>query len=72
MRTSGDNRGARAKATEANNKLKEAFAPLDEQSLWHEEAEFEGWAMPSEYVQLGHLYFHSAKLEKMVRLNGAK
>lgn len=72
LRNSGDNRGARAKQSEAKRKLDEAIKFLEAPSAWQEEADLEGWAMPAEYVTLGNLYVRIAKYQKRIRMGGGK
>jgi len=72
LRNAGDNRGARAKQSEAKRKLDEAIEYLAAPSAWQEEADLEGWAMPAEYVTLGNLYVRIAKYQKRIRMGGGK
>ena len=72
LRNAGDNRGARAKNSEAKRKIDAAIASIEAPSVWHEEAELEEWAMPAEYVTLGHLYGRISKLQKRIRMGGGK
>jgi len=72
LRNGGDNKAARAKQAEAKRKLDECIAFLEVPALWQEEADLEGWAMPAEYVTLGHLYVRIAKYQKRIRMSGGK
>ena len=72
LRNAGDNRGARAKQSEAKRKMDEVLEYLEVPSLWHEEADLEGWAMPAEYVTLGNLYGRIATYLKRIRMGGGK
>ncbi len=72
LRNAGDNRGARAKQSEAKRKLDDAIEFLRAPSDWQEEADLEGWAMPAEYVTLGNLYVRIAKYQKRIRMGGGK
>jgi len=70
LRTGGDNTGARAKQSEAKDKIDEIKALLAAPLRWQEEADLDGWAMPASYSALGALYTKVSSLEKKVRMNG--
>ena len=70
LRNTGDNRGARAKQSEAKRKIDAALAVIEAPSAWQEEADLEGWAMPAEYVTLERLFGRIAKLQKRIRMGG--
>ncbi len=72
LRNAGDNRGARAKQSEAKGKIDEAVQVLEAPAAWQEEADLEGWAMPAEYVTLSKLFGQIAKLEKRIRMSGGQ
>ena len=72
LRNAGENRAARAKQSEAKRKIDAALASIDAPSVWQEEADMEGWAMPAEYVTLGNLYVRIAKYQKLIRMGGGK
>ena len=72
LRNAGENRAARAKQSEAKRKIDAALASIDAPSVWQEEADMEGWAMPAEYVTLGNLYVRIAKYQKRIRMGGGK
>ena len=66
----GDNTGARAKMSEAKDKIDEIKALLAAPLRWQEEADLEDWAMPAAYSSLGSIYNEISSLEKKVRMNG--
>lgn len=66
----GDNTGARAKQSEAKDKIDEIKTLLAAPLRWQEDADLEGWAMPAIYSSLGSLYNEVSSLEKKVRMNG--
>ena len=72
LRNDGDNRAARAKQSEAKQKIDAAIAVIEAPSAWQEEADLEGWAMPAEYVSLENLFARIAKLQKRIRMGGGK
>lgn len=66
----GDNTGARAKQSEAKDKIDEIKTLLAAPLRWQEEADLEDWAMPAIYSSLGSLYNEVSSLEKKIRMNG--
>lgn len=69
-RSAGDNHKARELQSVAKAKLDELKKVLAKPLLWQEEAQFEDWAQPAEYMTLEKLFGEYAKLEKKVRMNG--
>ncbi len=70
LRTGGDNTGARAKQSEAKDKIDEIKTLLAAPLRWQEDADLEDWAMPAIYASLGTFYGKVSSLEKKVRMSG--
>lgn len=69
-RTAGDNTTARAKQSEANDKLEALQKLIAAPLAWQEEADFGDWTQPAEYVALGKLFQEVSNLMKRVRMGG--
>ena len=72
MRLGGDNRGCRAKQSQAKVKIDQLKSMIETQSLWQEEADMGDWAQPAEYVTLANIYIKIGRTQKTIRMQGGK
>lgn len=72
LQKSGEKIAGSAKQSAAKVKVDAIKDMIEEQSLWYEEADMGGWAIPGEYTAMNKIYAKISRLEKTIRMNGGK
>ena len=72
LQKSGEKMAGSAKQSAAKVKVDAIKDLIEVQSLWYEEADMDGWAIPGEYRAMNKIYAKLSRLEKTIRMNGGK